>query len=513
MNKDLLQTATSGFIGGVIGGYLTSELRDYNSVSERGRDGATGPEGPEGPVGSHGPTGPTGNDGTDREVVNTITGGDSYALVDDLSNPLEYGIRSLIGNNKITHSQVIPGLTGPLITSYGNSGQSVNFTFDQLSMGPHYGTKGENSDVIIGKHLSVDNILGNDRNIVSIGLDSGRFNQQSNSIAIGFGSGFSEQSSNSIAIGYESGSVNQGENSVAIGYQSGYTGQKDFSIAVGREAGSTGQGIKSIAIGHIAGSNNQGGNTGNSIAIGSSAGNTNQGENSIAIGNSAGYSGQGISSIAIGISSGFRNQGNYSISIGTESGNTGQGLESVAIGMGSGKENQGGNTGHCVSLGAFCGEKNQGHSSIAIGHVSGNTNQGNFSIAIGSNSGFSGQVNNSVCLGKDSTIRLEDETVSMEEGLNFNPFAPRIAFSLRARTEFDQTGVGADQEYDSFIGRTTDGTTFGSNVTDYSDKLGDLNSILTGSNNNGKGYISVIISNNSKRYRCLLPVLQITEIP
>jgi hypothetical protein len=106
-------------------------------------------------------------------------------------------------------------------------------------------------------------------NSVSIGKESGQYNQRERSISIGVRSGSINQEINSIAIGSCAGQKNQQNNSVAIGYAAGNSGQQSNSIALGHAAGYSSQQSNSIAIGIAAGFNNQGEN---SIAIGSSAG-------------------------------------------------------------------------------------------------------------------------------------------------------------------------------------------------------------------------------------------------
>ena len=175
----------------------------------------------------------------------------------------------------------------------------------------------------------------------------------------------------SITLGYQSGVYNQTNDCISIGDTCGYTGQNFYSMAIGDESGYTNQ-YNSIAIGYQSGYDTQT----SGLAIGYQSGYTSQYENSIAIGVTSGYNNQLDYSVAIGHRSGY-DQGDYSISLGnyTELEDYSQSQLSQAL-----------------SIGFNSGYSFQYNNSIAIGNTSGFSLQSEYNISIGSYSGYNSQI-------------------------------------------------------------------------------------------------------------------------
>jgi hypothetical protein len=98
------------------------------------------------------------------------------------------------------------------------------------------------ADTITASNLNVCTIY------TKLGLQSGAFNQGSNSVAIGNSAGQFDQGQNSVAIGFEAGNSNQGSNSVAIGYRAGAVNQSSNAVAIGSQAGELNQSTNTIVI-------------------------------------------------------------------------------------------------------------------------------------------------------------------------------------------------------------------------------------------------------------------------
>ena len=162
---------------------------------EIGAQGSQGPQGVQGPQGSQGPQGITGNIGTIGE----------------------------------TGHQGPQGVIGPT----GAQGE----TGDKGSTGTFPYTGSNQSEYLFWNPLINSFQIGSEN--ITLGSNSGQFNQYANAIAIGQESGYSFQQSNTVAIGYKSGYISQGINSIAIGNEAGRY-QPSNSICIGNFAGTNG---------------------------------------------------------------------------------------------------------------------------------------------------------------------------------------------------------------------------------------------------------------------------------
>ena len=104
--------------------------------------------------------------------------------------------------------------------------------------------KQSNSAISIGNYWDTDlsGQLNQGAYAISLGKDTGKYDQGVKSIAIGFAAGMGSitndtkgQAPESIAIGVNAGKINQGGTagySTAIGYKSGETDQGEYSLAL-----------------------------------------------------------------------------------------------------------------------------------------------------------------------------------------------------------------------------------------------------------------------------------------
>jgi hypothetical protein len=329
--------------------------------------------------------------------------------------------------------------------------------------------KQSNSAISIGNYWDTDSSgqLNQGAYAISLGKDTGKYDQGVKSIAIGFAAGMGSitndtdsQATQSIALGTNAGKINQGGTSgysTAIGYKSGETDQGEYSLAFGTNAALTSQGNYSIALGSSSGATSQGAY---SIALGANAGLTSQGANSLAFGSNSGHTSQGAYSVAIGDQAGRTSQGLHSIAIGDQAANSSQSTYSIAIGDQAGNANQKQKN---IAIGNQAGFSTQGKAtdgdggfSIAIGNASGQTDQNEYSIAIGSNAGNSTQLNSAIAIGRDagktsqqnSTIALGYKSGETTQG----------AYSIALGTE---AGNSAQGGYAIAIGAEAGETTQG----------------------------------------------------
>jgi hypothetical protein len=184
---------------------------------------------------------------------------------------------------------------------------------------------------------------------ISLGSESGLFNQRARCIAIGSEAGEFNQGTGgsglAVAVGYRAGQYNQQTRSVAVGADAGRNYQTDRCVAVGRWAGLSNQGTgaddaisgHAIAVGPYCGQRNQ---HGYATAVGVDAGYEDQQHYAVAVGAFAGDYSQSTGAVAIGANAGYEFQSVYSVAVGMESGQYSQGNYSVAIGYQAGQSNQ-----------------------------------------------------------------------------------------------------------------------------------------------------------------------------
>jgi len=202
---------------------------------------------------------------------------------------------------------------------------------------------------------------------VSLGKDSGSYQQNTGAVAIGTNAGLSNQGTESVALGTNAGSRYQGDYCTAVGGMAGTFYQSGYGTGVGYAAGAFWQ--KS-----------------NTVAIGRDSAQLGQQENSIAIGNGAGFQVQGTNNIAIGYEAGYYNQGVLGV---------------VPIPRTYPPQNpiiEDTIPGESIAIGYQAGRDRQNKRAIAIGYQAGFRFQGYASIAIGSYAGYTSQASNSIVI-------------------------------------------------------------------------------------------------------------------
>ena len=232
------------------------------------------------------------------------------------------------------------------------------------------------------------------------------------STGIGYEAGDTNEGSYLTAVGFRAAVANEGDQFTAIGYFAGHTNTKNQCTAVGGYALYQNTGSLSCAVGYYAGFGNTGttmtamgdracnGNSGTfASGFGHDALENNSGARCTALGYSAGTDNSGDDLTAGGYSACFLNSGINNAGFGTRSLGSGvTGANNVGVGHNSGYYQAGG-TSAVTTMDA----------SVFVGAT---TKGVNLSTLTGTTGAFSALVNNATVLVGDTTINLDDVSLT-----------------------------------------------------------------------------------------------------